>query len=659
MKKPVNILMVEDSRDDADLLSFELDRGKIDHKITRVWEIKKLESELKKPDWDLVICDYFLPGFTGVDAIKIISKRRPELPVILISGMVGEEKAIAVMKLGVKDYILKDNLNRLIPSVKREIHEFELRKTSLNTEKALETQTSLSQIFLDHIPASAMLLDIKNYMVLAANTTAQKEGTVPGKKCYKYNPKLEQPCEKCKLQELSEKKNHINVENGRNGKIFDEHWVYVNNNLALHYSFDITKRKEAELKEKAIKEELIQAKEKAEESDRLKSAFLSNMSHEIRTPMNAILGFTQILKENKITEAEKISYINIIEQSGRGMLELLSDILDFSRIESGNMTVENEEFNVNEYVDELFGKFQKVLDIENKQDINLRISKSNSDQSIILNQDKLRLTQVLNNLFYNSLKFTKQGFIEIGYSLNDQSIQFHVKDTGIGIKKDKLEVIFQRFRQADDERTRKYGGAGLGLTISKSVVEIMGGKIWVESQEGTGSTFYFTLPVSKINKASKHEVAESGQAGKKGQDHFELLGKTILIVEDETTNYLVLETFLKKHKPVILWAKNGESAIDIARKRTDLDMILMDIRLPGINGMQATQAIRQFNSKIPIIAQTAYAFQDDVDRALKSGCNDMITKPINPAILIQKIRIYLKESLGFEEPKIRSRKIDI
>jgi len=634
MKKPVNILMVEDSRDDADLLSFELDRGKINHTITRVWEIKKLESELHKPDWDLLLCDYFLPGFTGADAIKIIQKIRPELPIILVSGMVGEDKAVEVLRLGVKDYILKDNLNRLISSVKREIHEFKLRKASINIEKALEAQTSLSQIFLDNIPASAMLIDIKNYLVLAANPTAQKYGTTPGKKCYEYNPELKKPCENCKLQEINEKKKHINVENRMDGRIYDEHWVYIYDNLALHYSYDITERKQSE-------EELIQAKEKAEESDRLKSAFLSNMSHEIRTPMNAIMGFTQMLKDNKISEEERNSYIDIIEQSGKGMLGLLSDILDFSSIESGNLIIKNEEFNVDDYLDELFGRFQKELRLENKHDIKLHLSKPEIGQTVILNKDKLRLTQVLNKLFQNSIKFTNQGFIEIGYSLNEKSIQFHVKDSGIGIKKEKLGIIFRRFRQADDERTRRYGGAGLGLAISKSVVEIMGGKIWAESLEGTGSSFYFSLPVSKIIKTSKHEDSDSAQTRKEQQDHSELLGKTILIVEDETTNYLILETFLKKHKPEILWAKNGESAIDIARNRTDLDMILMDIRLPGINGMQATQAIRQFNSTIPIIAQTAFAFQDDVDRALKSGCNDLITKPIKQLALIQKMKIYL------------------
>ena len=255
--------MVEDSRDDADLLNFELDRGGINHTITRVWEIKKLESELQKPDWDLVLCDYYLQGFTGADAINIIVKKRPELPIILVSGMVGEEKAVEVLKLGAKDYILKDNLNRLIPSVKREVREFKLRKNSINIEKALETQTSLSQIFLDHIPASAMLIDIKSYLVLAANNNAYQTGIVPGNKCYENNAEQGKPCKKCKLQELSEKKNHINIEYIRDNGIYDEHWVYVNDKIALHYSFDITARKKSE-------EELIRAKEKAEESDRLK-----------------------------------------------------------------------------------------------------------------------------------------------------------------------------------------------------------------------------------------------------------------------------------------------------------------------------------------------------------------------------------------------------
>ena len=181
MKKTINILMIEDLQDDAELISFELNSGDINHKITRVWEISKLEGELQKPVWDLVLCDYYLPGFNGADAIRIIQKKRPDLPIILVSGMVGDEKAVEVMKLGARDYILKDNLNRLIPAVKREVYDFKLRQTHVNTEKALEIQTSLSQIFLDHIPACTRLIEKKSYLVLSANDYALKHGTIPGK----------------------------------------------------------------------------------------------------------------------------------------------------------------------------------------------------------------------------------------------------------------------------------------------------------------------------------------------------------------------------------------------------------------------------------------------------------------------------------------------
>ncbi len=634
MKKLVNILMIEDFQDDAELISFELDRGKIDHKITRIWEIDKLEDELQKLVWDLVLCDYYLPGFNGADAIRIIRKKRPDLPIILVSGMVGDEKAVEVMKLGARDYILKDNLNRLIPAVKREVYDFKLRQTHLNTEKALEIQTSLSQVFIDHIPASARLVEKKTYRVLSANNYALKHGTIPGKKCYEYNPGQKEPCPNCKLHDLGEGNRHINAESKENGDTYDEHWVNIDENLALHYTFNITERKQSE-------KELIQAKEEAEESDRLKSAFLSNMSHEIRTPMNAIIGFTQILKDNTITDDERNSYIEIIEQSGNNMLNLLTDIIEFSRLESGDYKLNNEEFQVEKYIEDLFDRFNNELKLKNEKDLQLSLSKPEGDQMVVLNQDKSCLTQILNSLFQNAKKFTNRGSIEIGFELIEKEIRFYVKDTGIGIEKEKQEIIFQRFRQVEEEKTRTYSGAGLGLAISNNILEIMGSKIWVESEYGTGSTFYFTLPVYRIDKTSHPEHAESS-----GEDHGQdtplmLTGKIILIVEDEITNYLVLENFLQKYNPEILWAKNGETAIDIVHSRKDIDLILMDIRLPGIDGMQATRTIRQFNTNIPIIAQTAYALQEDIDRAFESGCDDLITKPINFELLIEKMQVFL------------------
>lgn len=376
--------------------------------------------------------------------------------------------------------------------------------------------------------------------------------------------------------------------------------------------------------------DLIRAKEKAEESDRLKSAFLANMSHEIRTPMNGILGFSELLKAPDLSSEEREEYIALINKSGERMLNIINDIIDISRIEAGVVELHPEETDINEQVDFIFNFF---IPQANEKGLKLLLNNTlKAEQSRVIT-DKEKVYAILTNLVKNAIKYTHHGQIEIGCSGNNDLLEFYVKDTGIGIPADRLSAIFERFVQADIEDRMAYQGAGLGLAITKAYVDMLGGKIWVESEVGQGSTFRFTLPVS-TNKADADGTAQlpkpAETTGKKEKPN-------VLIVEDDDTSVLVLRRMIQPLCDKILWAENGAEAVETVRQNPDIDLILMDMRMPIMNGYEATKKIREFDKDVIIVAQTAYAMVGDRELSIEAGCNDYITKPISKEKLIKLI----------------------
>jgi len=387
---------------------------------------------------------------------------------------------------------------------------------------------------------------------------------------------------------------------------------------------DITARKHSE-------KELIAAKEKAEESDRLKSAFLANMSHEIRTPMNGILGFTELLKTPDLTGEEQQEYIRIIRKSGDRMLNIINDIVEISRIEAGQMKVVSSTINVNHKISDIFAFFKHETD---QKGIQLIMKKGLPDNEAVIRTDDEKVYGILTNLIKNAIKFTKKGVIEIGYNQKDQHLEFYVKDTGTGIPPENMELIFERFRQGSESLTRNYEGAGLGLAISRSYVEILGGRIRVESEPGNGSVFYFTIPYNPVSEKVGAKVKRiSGLLDETGFEKVK-----ILIAEDDEISDLLMTTAVRRISSEILHARTGNEAIEACRINPDIDLVLMDIKMPDMDGYEATRQIRQFDKDVVIIAQTAYAMAGDREKALGAGCNEHLSKPVNQRLLIALIK---------------------
>ncbi|HUX96988.1 MAG TPA: PAS domain S-box protein [Bacteroidales bacterium] len=392
------------------------------------------------------------------------------------------------------------------------------------------------------------------------------------------------------------------------------------------YGRDVTEKRIAEQK-------LVAAKEKAEESDRLKSAFLANMSHEIRTPMSGIIGFLNLLNEPDLSDENKNAYINIVTQSGQRLLETINDIIEISKIESGGLQVNL--FPVN--VSELFGYYNGFFRQQtNQKGLEYLINNRLPSGVRFFRTDKKKLDSIISNLIKNAIKFTPSGSVEFGCQLDGEKIIFYVKDSGVGIPEERISSVFERFVQADLSTSRTHEGSGLGLSIVNAYVKMLGGSITVESIVGRGTVFTFSLPY----------VADDGDNNKKeapvNSDNLTISGKKILIAEDDYASYLYLQKALMLDDVTFIRTINGEDTVEMVRRDADISVVLMDIKMPGMSGLEAARKIREFNVTIPIIAQTAYSLSGDREQAIEAGCNDYLSKPINRKELQKLVSKYIQ-----------------
>ncbi len=509
----------------------------------------------------------------------------------------------------------------------------------LRIKKELEiSERAYRQLFEDHIAAKVLISPENGEIIRANNAAAKFYGysveELQGMNMSDFNMESNEFFREKLKNAKSKKRLHLEFKQRlRTGEIRDVE-VFTNavdykGQMVMHSIIhDITEKKQ-------LMHDLVTAKEKAEESERLKSAFLANVSHEIRTPLNGIVGFSNILSQNEEIPADKKQeYANLINKSSEGLLKIINDILDLSRLETGKSSLEEQPIDVPQMLSNLHSIFQNQLQAHEKTNVKLNLQLE--DSSLVLNGDELRLTQVLSNLLDNAVRFTHRGTIEFGVSNRTPSgVTFFVSDTGIGIPAEKQEAIFGRFVQAETGLGRTYGGTGLGLSIVKKLLELMGSEIHLESAPEKGTRFWFTLPVKDTEDSSfANEMASS--------DIRDIRSATtqktkILVVDDDEVSCLFFKQVLQNDYPHIACVYNGKEAIEHLEKQMP-DIILLDIGLPDINGLELARRIRKTNQQVKIIVQTAYAMSEEENKAREVGCDDFLTKPIKTTELLDKIQ---------------------
>lgn len=402
------------------------------------------------------------------------------------------------------------------------------------------------------------------------------------------------------------------------GKLTDLHGVMI----------DITEKKKNEL-------ELIREKEKAEASDKLKSSFINNISHEIRTPLNGILGFTEVLTDPNLPADDQEIYLTMLHNSSERLINTVTNFLDISLLASGNQKVFKKEINLRDFMIHVIEKFNGSCIIKNLT-ISLEISESGQEMRIITDKDLLE--KILWQLIDNAIKFTPVGSVTIGYKENDDELLFFVRDTGIGILEENQKEVFDYFMQENTASTRGYEGSGLGLTIAKGLVELLGGKIWLDSEKGMGTTFYFFIPLEQKRKTSTPRSSQDVSRPYSEK-------QSILVAEDDEANFFYINLLLKGDLIEVLHARNGLEAVDLSQSHPEIKLVLMDLKMPEMDGFEATMHIKAIRSDLPVIAISAYTSGEDQHKAQEAGCDEFITKPIKKELLFKQL-----EKHGFQSP---------
>lgn len=647
MENNIKVLLLEDNQHDAELIHYQISKNIKKCKFKHVSKFNDFKSALDEYIPDIILSDYNLVGFNGLDALKFVRKKCKLTPFIIVTGTIDEETAAKTIKMGAWDYVLKERLSRLNSAMKNALElKDEKEKRAIDKEK-LRISEERYKLSIEGSQDGIWDRDLKTNNIYFSSRWKSMLGYEDNEivNTYKSFETLLHPDDK--EIALSAIDNHLkrntpfyHVEFRLKCKNGSYKWIFARGKAlfdkdGIPYRIagshtDISEQKKLEYK-------LVKAKEKAEESDKLKSAFLANMSHEIRTPMNGILGFASLLNEPNLSGESQKRYIKLIEKSGTRMLNLINNIVSISKIESGLVEVNNVEFNINEQQEYLYNFFKP--EVEAKK-IDFSFKSSLSVAHSIIKTDKEKFLSVLTNLIKNAIKYTERGSIEFGYNLKGKFLEFYIKDTGIGIESNRQGVIFDRFIQADIEDKMAVQGAGLGLSISKAYVEILGGEIWVESEIGKGSIFYFTIPFNNDSyfKDNKDNLISENDINNR------IKNLNILLVEDDEISRLLINAIFKDTNCNVIQAKNGIEAVEICKKKSDIDLILMDIRMPKMDGYEATRQIRTFNKDVIIIAQTAFALSGDKEKSIEAGCNDYIKKPIRKEKLFS---IILKSSRKF------------
>jgi len=630
-KLEYRVLIVEDTPTDAELNEREIRNNLKECVFMRVDNEENFLSAIKEFKPDIIISDFKMPTFDGLLALKHTLAQSPITPFIIVTGPQNEDTAVECMKAGATDYVIKGYYKRLGAAVRSALEQKEIKREKERNKRNL--QESEERLRLALAAANQGLFD---FNVQTGETIVSPEyATMLG-----YDPEdFSETIEKWINRLHSEDKDRVDkyfhdyleglipnyqTEFRLSTKSGQWKWILSSGKIVardeegkplrmLGTHTDITRQK-------MVEEELKKAWVRAEEADRLKTAFLHNISHEIRTPMNAIVGFANLLEQEVEDDEKRKHYTDIICMSSNQLLCIITDLINIATIEAGQEKVNESATEINKLIQSLYNQYEYKIDTDL---ISFTFKTPLSDEKAVIYTDETKLLQIFSNLIGNAIKFTKLGSIQFGYEKLDNFLKFYVIDTGIGIPAEFHSEIFERFCQANNNISRNYGGTGLGLAISKSYVELMGGKIWLESEPSKGSAFYFTIPYKpiEINKTTNTKNIIISE-------NYISTPKKIMIAEDEEFNYMLIEELLLGLNFTLLRAKNGLEAIEICKMDPYIDLVLMDIKMPIMNGYEATQQIKKMRPKLPVIALTAYTQQSDRERAMDNGCDDYISKPI-------------------------------
>jgi PAS domain S-box-containing protein len=637
MESKIRILHIDDNLHDRQLVEDALRKENGEFILTEADTREKFEKHLSEGTFDLILSDFNILGFDGLQVLHIVKQKDPDIPVIIVTGTGSEEIAIQAMNMGAADYVIKSvkHIQGLAPTIRKILAGKKARERYRQVEKALQESEMKFKTLTEASPVGIFSTDATGTTNYVNPRWCEISGINDKDAMGNGWLKSVHPDDRKTLLEEWERAALSHSASAADYRFMhdDGSIVWVSgqavpqkdpNGTVIGYIgtiTDITERKHAEI-------ELIKAKNRAEENDRLKTAFLHNISHEIRTPMNAIVGFTSLLSEPDLDRESTKSYIEVITQSTNQLLSIVNDIIEISNIEAGLLKVTSGEVSLNKLIDKLYRENKSAA--TNK---GLEFIPENGlpDKSAIVLTDRAKLIQVLSNLLSNAFKFTFTGQVSFGYTLKNDYIEFHVRDTGIGISEDEFTKIFERFYQVEHSAARQFEGTGLGLSISKAYVKLLGGEIRLNSEPGKGSTFYFTIPYRQVNdqKVEDSDVSAAKKPHSAGK-------KTILIAEDDNNNFYLIKQLLSGLDANIIHASNGVEAVKICSTETKIDLILMDIKMPVMDGYTATREILQQFPSMKILAQTAYA--DDEVKAKDAGCIGFISKPFNNQKFIKTVK---------------------
>lgn len=532
------ILHLEDSLKDSELIHSLIESGCAGYEYFLADNEEDYLNMLETENIDIILSDYNLPDYNGNEALKVAREKYSHIPFIFVSGAMGEDRAINAMLNGATDYVLKNKLERLVPAIKRAMHEYELENKKKQAEVNLKS---------------------KNELIEAQNIRYIK-----------------------------------------------------------------------------INKELEESIEKAEESDRIKSIFLTNLSHELRTPLNVILNFSQLI--TGIDDKQQIiNYAKVINKGGNQLLTIIEDLFIVASILSENITKKIKDIQLVDLLDKARFIINDELIKCNKDGLTFSVFNKTSDENLYVLADYDMFGGVIRRLILNAIKFTNNGRIEIGYHIKENEVVFYVSDTGIGIPVEKQGIIFDFFRQVEETSTREFGGIGSGLAICKSFVDKMNGTLWVESQLGKGSIFYLSLPLTNMQSDKPSPITSSS----KSEIKINAINSTVLIVDDIESNRLYLDYILKDSGLVVFSASNGQVALDMVKRNKSIDLILMVQNILSKDGYEAARLIKKIRPELPIIFQTTSSQYEYEDKIFDSGCDLVIKKPIN----IQELIVAINECL--------------